>query len=192
MKTRAFATIWVFLAVVACQGAWAAPGFRPGLWAVREVFTGSLRFTSHGLRCLQDLGRGQKGIAVLGSAGGPSGPVTIHIKRGIQKTQVAWHDDLHLGQTTIVDHGRYTFADRAHHDVLHGSWTRTQTLLGRTTAIHAVLRGHWVAPSCPGALPSSTLSSPTLATLATETAALKAGAASTRARLAQMKKDGFP
>ena len=192
MVKRAFVRIFVFWGILASQGAWATHGFRPGLWAVQEVFTGSLRFTSHELRCLQSLGQGQNGIAVLGPAGGPSGPVAIHIKRGVHKTRVVWHDDLRLGPTTTIDYGRYTFVDRALGDLLRGSWTRTQTFPGRTTVMHEVLRGHWVARNCPGTLPSATLSSPTLAALAAETAALKAGAASTRAHLAQMKKDRFP
>ncbi len=192
MAKRALAKTFVFWGILASQGAWAAHGFRPGLWAVREVFTGSLRLTSRGLRCLQNLGQGQNGVAVLGPAGGLSGPVAIHIKRGVHETKVVWRDNLRLGPTTTIDYGRYTFTDRARGDFLHGSWTRTQTFPGRTTIMHEALQGHWVAHTCPGTLPSSTRSSPTLAALATETAALKAGAASTRAQLAQMKQDGFP
>ncbi len=192
MTKRALVAIVVLAGLLASEGALATRGFRPGLWAIHEIFTGSLQFTSDGLQCLQTLGQGQNSIAVLGAAGGPSGPVAIHIKRGIHKTEAIWHDDLHFGSMTNIDRGRYTFTDRAQGDLLRGSWTRTQIFLGRTTVLHASLRGHWVASACPSTLPSATLSSPTLAALAAQNSRLKASVARAQAQMAQVKKDKFP
>lgn len=194
MTKRAVATTAILGGLLASPWASASPGFRPGLWAIHEVFIGSLQLSSQGLRCLQSLGQGPNILGVLSPANGPSGPVSVHIKRGIHKTEVLWHDDLRFGSMTNSDRGRYTFTDHAGGDLLRGSWTRTQTVSGHTTILHETLRGHWVKRGCPSVLPPATVSSPTLAALNAQAAGLKAAAATAQAQMAHIKAktDKFP
>ncbi|MHB8255128.1 MAG: hypothetical protein ACYDEV_15905 [Acidiferrobacter sp.] len=116
--------------------------------------------------------------------------VAIQVKRGLHVTQVTWRDDVHQGPTSTIDHGGYRFTDHAHADLLQGFWSRIQTFPGRTTVLHAVLHGHWVSPSCPGVLPTTTVSSSALQELMAGTTALNAADARQQARWAQLKSQG--
>lgn len=190
MTKKLFVKVVALGGLLVAQTVWATNGFRPGLWAITSVFTGSLSFTSHGSRCLQSLGHGHKAVAMLGPTGGPAGPVAIQVKRGPHVTEVTWRDHVRQGSISTSDHGSYRFTDHAHADLLQGFWSRIQTFPGRTTVLHAVLHGRRVSPSCPGVLPTSTVSSSALQKLMAGTTALNAADARQQARYAQLKSQG--